>query len=148
MAIVHVDMCSFVRNSLKRMHIYVLRPNLSTQTRTSRALPPIVSSKCKSLQCDVLASTCAHLQWCSVCISVLVSNKTIRNQISTKKQLLKQESIPDIKRYLVKHGFIKVGSITPNDILRKMYESALLICGEVTNHNPDNLLYNFMNVKE
>ena len=81
-------------------------------------------------------------------ISVLVSNKTIRNKISTKKQLLKQESIPDIKRYLVKHGFIRVGSITPNDILRKMYESALLICGEVTNHNPDNLLYNFMNVKE
>ena len=81
-------------------------------------------------------------------ISVLVSNKTIRNKISTKKQLLKQESIPDIKRYLVKHGFIKVGSTTPNDILRKMYESALLICGEVTNHNPDNLLYNFMNVKE
>ena len=81
-------------------------------------------------------------------ISVLVSNKTIRNQISTKKQLLKQESIPYIKRYLVKHGFIKVGSTTPNDILRKMFESALLICGEVTNHNPDNLLYNFMNVKE
>ena len=81
-------------------------------------------------------------------VSVLVSNKTIRNKVVTQKQLLKQESIPDIKKYLVKHGFIKVGATTPNDILRKMYESALLICGEVTNHNPDNLLYNFLNTKE
>jgi len=30
-------------------------------------------------------------------------------------------------------------------VLRKMYESALLICGEVKNHNPDNILYNFFN---
>ena len=81
-------------------------------------------------------------------VSVLVSNKTIRNNITTKKQLLKQDSIPEIKKYLIKHGFIKVGSTTPNDILRKMYETALLICGEVVNHNPDNLLYNFVNSKD
>jgi hypothetical protein len=81
-------------------------------------------------------------------IGVLISNKTIRNRISTQKQLLKQHSIPDIKRYLVKHGFIKVGSATPNDVLRKMYETATLVCGEIVNHNPDNLLFNFMNSKE
>ena len=78
-------------------------------------------------------------------ISVLVSNKTIRNNISTKKQLLKQVQMQDIKKYLITHGFIKVGSTAPNDILRKMYESAILMCGEVQNHNPDILLYNFMN---
>ena len=81
-------------------------------------------------------------------VSVLVSNRTIRNNITTKGQLLKQTSIPDIKKYLVKHGFIKVGSVAPNDVLRKMYESAILICGEVQNHNPDNLLYNFLNDKD
>lgn len=81
-------------------------------------------------------------------IGVLISNKTIRNKISTQKNLLKQHSIPDIKRYLVKHGFIKVGSATPNDVLRKMYETAVLVCGEIVNHNPDNLLFNFMNSKE
>lgn len=78
-------------------------------------------------------------------ISVLVSNKTIRNNISTKSQLLKQVPIQDIKKYLIKRGLLKVGSTAPNDILRKMYESSILICGEVQNHNPDYLLYNFMN---
>lgn len=77
-------------------------------------------------------------------VSVLVSNKTIRNNISTKTQLIKQVPIHEIRRYLIKHGFIKVGSTTPNDVLRKMYESAMLICGEIQNHNPDNLLYNFL----
>ena len=78
-------------------------------------------------------------------VSVLVSNKTIRNNISTTTQLLKQTPIQDVKKYLMQHGFIKVGSIAPNDVLRKMYESATLICGEVHNHNPDNLLYNYFN---
>jgi len=77
-------------------------------------------------------------------ISVLVSNKTIRNNISTKTLLMKQIPIYEIRKYLIKHGFIRVGSITPNDVLRKMYESAMLICGEIQNHNPDNLLYNFL----
>lgn len=77
-------------------------------------------------------------------ISVLVSNRTIRNNITTKTQLLKQVPIQDIKQYLIKHGLIKIGTIAPNDVLRKMYESAILICGEVNNHNPDNLLYNFL----
>jgi len=78
-------------------------------------------------------------------VSVLVSNKTIRNRITTEAQLLKQTPIHDVKQFLVKKGFIKVGSVTPNDVLRKMYESVSLICGEIQNHNPENLLYNFMN---
>jgi hypothetical protein len=78
-------------------------------------------------------------------ISVLVSNRTIRNNISTKTQLLKQVPIQDVKKFLIKRGFIKVGSIAPNDVLRKMYETASLICGDVQNHNPENLLYNFVN---
>jgi hypothetical protein len=77
-------------------------------------------------------------------VSVLVSNKTIRNNISTKTLLMKQIPIYEIRKYLIKHGFIRVGSVTPNDVLRKMYESAMLICGEIQNHNPDNLLYNFL----
>jgi len=78
-------------------------------------------------------------------VSVLVSNKTIRNNITTKKQLLKQVPIQEIKSYLMKRGFIKVGSSAPNDVLRKMYESAVMICGEIQNHNPENLLYNYLN---
>jgi len=80
-------------------------------------------------------------------VSILVSNKTIRNNISTKAQLLKQTPIEEVKKHLVKQGLIKVGTIAPNDVLRKMYESSILMCGEVHNHNPDYLLYNFLNGK-
>jgi hypothetical protein len=81
-------------------------------------------------------------------ISVLITNKTIRNKITETKQFLNQTTIPEIRSYLIKNGFIKIGSITPNDVLRKIYESAVLICGEVKNHNPDTLMYNFLNSKE
>jgi hypothetical protein len=78
-------------------------------------------------------------------VSVLISNKTIRNTISSKSQLLKQIPIHDVKQFLIKKGFIKVGSSAPIDVLRKMYESAILIGGEINNYNSQNLLYNFFN---
>ena len=78
-------------------------------------------------------------------VSVLVSNKTLRNRITTKSQLLKQTPIKDVKKVLIKQGLIRVGAITPNDILRKMYETVSLVCGEIQNHNPDTLLYNYIN---
>jgi len=78
-------------------------------------------------------------------ISVLISNKTLRNRVTEKTHALKETPIHEVKRYLTKKGFIRVGSIAPNDVLRKMYESATLICGEIENHNPDNLLFNFLN---
>jgi hypothetical protein len=78
-------------------------------------------------------------------ISVLVSNRTIRKNITTQSQLLKQTPIKDVKQYLIKKGFIRVGSIAPNEVLRRMYETSMMMCGEVQNHNPENLLYNFLN---
>ena len=81
-------------------------------------------------------------------VSVLVSNKTLRNRVSTQTQLLKQTPIQDVKKYLIKHGLIRIGSTTPNDVLRKMYESLSLVCGEIHNHNPDTLLYNYINGNE
>lgn len=77
-------------------------------------------------------------------IGVLVSNKTIRKDITTKTHLLKQETIQNIKRFLIKKGFIKVGSTAPNDVLRKMYESIILVGGEINNHNPENMMYNYL----
>jgi hypothetical protein len=80
-------------------------------------------------------------------VSVLVSNRTIRKTVSTKSQLLKQTPIEEIRKFLLKRGFIKVGSTSPNDVLRKMYESVVMISGDVTNHNPENLMFNFFNDK-
>jgi hypothetical protein len=80
-------------------------------------------------------------------VGVLISNKTIRNHITTQSQLLKQTPIQEIRAFLVKKGFIKVGTAAPNDVLRKIYESVFLVCGDVENHNSENLLYNYFNEK-
>jgi hypothetical protein len=81
-------------------------------------------------------------------ISVLVSNKTIRNNTNLKLSKLKNTPMPEVRKYLLKNGFIKSGSNTPTDVLRQMFESASLICGEVKNRNPENLLYNYFNETE
>jgi len=78
-------------------------------------------------------------------IAVLVSNKTIRNNIINKTQEMKLKSIEEMKRYLIKRGFIRVGTSAPNDVIGKMFETANLVCGEIENHNADNLLYNYLN---
>ena len=78
-------------------------------------------------------------------VSVLVSNRTIRRTITTKSHELKQTSMHDIKLFLIKRGLIRVGTSAPNNVLRQMYESATLLCGDVYNHNQDTLLYNFFN---
>jgi hypothetical protein len=80
-------------------------------------------------------------------VGVLLPNKTIRSNVTTKSYLLKQTPIDEIRKTLVKQGFIKVGSSAPNDVLRKIYESIQMIDGDIKNHNPDNLLYNFFNDK-
>lgn len=76
-------------------------------------------------------------------ISVLVSNKTLRNETNLKQTELKETPITEVKQYLKKQGFIKVGTNTPNDVLRQMFESASMICGELKNYSPENLLYNY-----
>ena len=81
-------------------------------------------------------------------VGVLLPNKTIRTNVTTKSYLLKQTPIEEIRKTLVKQGFIKVGSSAPNDVLRKIYESIKMIDGDIKNHNPDNLLYNFFNEKK
>lgn len=78
-------------------------------------------------------------------ISVLVSNKTLRNETNLKQTELKETPITEVKQYLKKQGFIKVGTNTPNDVLRQMFESASMICGELKNYSPENLLYNYFN---
>lgn len=76
-------------------------------------------------------------------VGVLLPNKTIRSKVTTKIYLLKQTPIDEVRKTLVKKGFIKAGSSAPNNVLRKIYESIQLIDGDINNHNPDYLLHNF-----
>lgn len=78
-------------------------------------------------------------------IGVLISNKTIRRDITSKAYNMKQVALEDVKKTLIRKGFIKAGSNAPVDVLRKMYETVGLMCGEVENHNPDYLLHNYIN---
>ena len=80
-------------------------------------------------------------------VSVLIANKTIRANTQLRTQHLKQIPMTDVKNYLLKNGFIKIGTNAPNDVLREMYENTQMICGEIKNHNPENLLYNYFNDK-
>jgi hypothetical protein len=77
-------------------------------------------------------------------VSVLISNKTIRNKISNKMKEINQISIMDIKQFLIKKGLIRVGSTAPNDILREMYKNVVMLCGDLQNHNSENILYNYI----
>jgi len=81
-------------------------------------------------------------------VGVLVSNHTIRSRIKNQTNELSKVPIKDVRRFLIKKGFIKVGTVAPPDVLRKMFESVSTVCGEVKNHNSENMLYNFLNDKE
>ena len=58
--------------------------------------------------------------------------------------MLLQKNMLDVKRFLKKHGLIKAGTTCPNDVLREMYQSAILT-GYVSNKNKDNLIHNYIN---
>jgi hypothetical protein len=79
-------------------------------------------------------------------ISVLIKSLKVRNDINREKIKLNQKSINDIKKYLRSRNIIKIGSTSPNDILRKMYEQCVLT-GNINNKNAANLVHNYVNEK-
>ena len=78
-------------------------------------------------------------------VSVLLSNRTLRKQVNNRTMTYKKTPMNEVKAFLARRGLIKVGTIAPNNVLRQMYEDAMLTRGEIYNHNPDVLLHNFMN---
>jgi hypothetical protein len=75
-------------------------------------------------------------------VSVLIKDRGTRKKILNAQKELKRKSINDVKIYLRDHNLIKIGSNAPNDVIRKLYESAML-AGEITNSNAEILLHNF-----
>lgn len=75
-------------------------------------------------------------------VAVLIKDRGTRKKILTAQKDLKRRNINEIKEYLRDHNLVKVCSSAPNDVLRKMYESAML-AGEITNSNSETLLYNY-----
>jgi hypothetical protein len=75
-------------------------------------------------------------------VAVLIKDRGTRKRILAAQKDLKRKSINDIKTYLRDHNLIKTGSNAPNEVIRKLYESAML-AGEIMNSNADTLLHNF-----
>jgi hypothetical protein len=77
-------------------------------------------------------------------VGILLKNRETQKNVKTEVSSLKSKSIQEIKDYLRKKNLIKLGSESPNDVLRELYEGAIL-SGDVENDNSENLLHNFLN---
>lgn len=80
-------------------------------------------------------------------VGVLIKGRQTKKNIINSHKKIKQTDIHQIKKYLKKHGMLKTGSSCPDEILRKMYESAVL-SGEINNTNKNTLIHNFLNDDE
>jgi hypothetical protein len=74
-------------------------------------------------------------------VGVLLKDKKSNATVMEAQKQLKTKTIADVKQYLREHNLITAGTNAPTDVLRKLYESAMM-AGEITNSNKETLLEN------
>tara|TARA_B110000305_G_C19464853_1_gene657109 strand:+ start:5124 stop:6026 length:903 start_codon:yes stop_codon:yes gene_type:complete len=77
-------------------------------------------------------------------IGIIIKGIESRNKILKEHRDLKKETIQNIKNFLYKKSFIKIGSTAPDKVLRDMYES-IVLTGNVNNKNSHILIHNYIN---
>ena len=76
-------------------------------------------------------------------VSVLIKNVSTRKKISSEHRRLKEIKLNDMKNYLKRHNLLKSGSNAPPDVIKKLYEQALL-SGDVRNTNKNSIVHNYL----
>lgn len=76
-------------------------------------------------------------------VGILVKNTATRKKISNEHSRLKQTKMSDMKSYLKRHNLLKSGSHAPPDVIKKLYEQALL-GGDIRNSNKDSIIQNYL----
>jgi len=76
-------------------------------------------------------------------VSVLIKNASTRKKILQEHSRLRETTLPDMKNYLKRHNLLKSGSNAPPDIIKKIYEQALL-GGDIRNANRKSLVHNYL----
>jgi hypothetical protein len=76
-------------------------------------------------------------------VGVLIKNKETQKHLQKEHLSLKQKSINEIKKFLYDKSLLKIGSNAPPDVLRRMYEDAILT-GDVVNTGSGVVLHNFL----
>jgi hypothetical protein len=113
---------------------------IKNKTTTQQNIEPITKQKVKrSIRRKYMLGKSKTKR----CVGVLLKDKDTRKKILQAQKDLKGESINDVKKYLRNHNLIKIGTFAPNDVVRKLYESAMF-AGEITNSNEDTMLHNFI----
>ena len=77
-------------------------------------------------------------------VAIMIKSGETRAKIIKEKRNLTRRNIHDVKNYLYKNGFLKVGSSAPKKILMDMYEACILT-GKVANKNDRIHIHNFLN---
>ena len=80
-------------------------------------------------------------------VSVLIKNDITRKRTQQEKGALKNVPIYEIRAHLQKNNLIKIGSEVTENIMREMYESAMLT-GKINNINNVILLNNYTKTDE
>ena len=80
-------------------------------------------------------------------INVLIKNNKTRKVIQKDFSKLKTKPIEEIKQELFKKNLIKIGTISPPDVLRTIYEQSML-AGDIHNVQKNISLHNFLNKEE